>query len=70
MIISIAVGLFLVTSVASTDSANAYKYKKTQVAYQSNYCGNGDLPLNVFCQNIFTQLQGDGNAMNIIALQP
>ena len=48
----------------------ATKYKKSQAASQANGCGNGDTPFNVFCQNILSQLEGDGNAINIIALQP
>ena len=31
--------------------------------------GNGVLSTNVFCQNIANQLQGDGNAINKIAVQ-
>jgi hypothetical protein len=40
-----------------------------QALSQGNACGNGVLSTNIFCQNIANQLQGDGNAINIIALQ-
>jgi hypothetical protein len=43
--------------------------KKSQAAAQVNECGNGELPLNVFCQNLLSQIQGDGNAANIIGVQ-
>jgi hypothetical protein len=36
---------------------------------QGNACGNGLLSTNVLCQNVANQLQGDGNAINIIAIQ-
>jgi hypothetical protein len=45
------------------------KYKKSQALSQANACGNGFLPENVFCQNLASQIQGDGNAMNIIGVQ-
>jgi hypothetical protein len=48
----------------------ATKYEKSQAASEANACGNGDSPFNIFCQNILSQLEGDGNAINIIALQP
>jgi hypothetical protein len=60
-------------SLASTPMENnvlAKKYEKSQATSQANACGNGDFPFNIFCQNIDSQLQGDGNAINIIALQP
>jgi hypothetical protein len=45
------------------------KYKKSQALSQANACGNGFFPENVFCQNLASQIQGDGNAMNIIGVQ-
>jgi hypothetical protein len=59
------------TALATTDSAFAdkKKYEKSQAASQTNDCGNGELPLNVFCQNLLSQIQGDGNAANIIGVQ-
>jgi hypothetical protein len=56
----------------ATDDAFAdgkKKYKKSQALSQANACGNGFLPENVFCQNLASQIQGDGNAMNIIGVQ-
>ena len=40
-----------------------------QAMSQGNACGNGVLSTNILCQNVVNQLQGDGNAINIIALQ-
>jgi hypothetical protein len=59
------------TALSTTDSAFAgkKKYEKSQAASQVNECGNGLLPLNVFCQNLLSQIQGDGNAANIIGVQ-
>ena len=60
------------TALASTDSAFADKkkhYEKSQALSQANACGNGEMPIDVFCQNLASQIQGDGNAMNIIGVQ-
>lgn len=62
--------LAIVGSVASINEASATKYESSQVSSEANDCGNGELPLNVFCQNVASQIEGDGNAINIIALQP
>ena len=37
-------------------------YEKSQATAQANYCGNGELPENVFCQNTASQIQGDYNS--------
>lgn len=61
------------TALATTDSAFAdgkkKHYEKSQALSQANACGNGEMPMNVFCQNLASQIQGDGNAMNIIGVQ-
>jgi hypothetical protein len=59
------------TALSTTDNAFAgkKKYEKSQAASQVNECGNGELPLNVFCQNLLSQIQGDGNAVNILGVQ-
>jgi len=54
------------TALATTDSAFAGKkreYKRAES--QANACGNGELPLNVFCQNLASQIQGDENAVGL-----
>jgi hypothetical protein len=67
----VTVMLIGATILSTTDSAFAgkKKYEKSQAVSQANDCGNGELPLNVFCQNLLSQLQGDGNAINIIGVQ-
>jgi hypothetical protein len=67
----ITVMLVGATTLSTTDNAFAgkKKYEKSQAASQVNECGNGELPLNVFCQNLLSQIQGDGNAVNVIGVQ-
>lgn len=59
------------TALATTDSAFAgkKKYEKNQAISQTNACGNGELPLNVGCQNIDSQIQGDENVVALAADQ-
>jgi len=59
------------TAFATQDFAFAgkKKYEKSQALSQANACGNGEMPIDVFCQNLASQIQGDGNAMNIIGVQ-
>jgi hypothetical protein len=56
-------------ALAATDSAFATKYDKNQAISQANACGNGELPLNVGCQNIGSQVQGDENGVALAADQ-
>jgi hypothetical protein len=54
----------------ATDSAFATKKKEyNQATSQANACGNGKLPLNVFCQNLGSQIQGDENAVALDGFQ-
>jgi hypothetical protein len=72
IVATMVVMLIGATALSTTDSAFAdgkKKYEKNQAASQVNECGNGELPLNVFCQNLLSQIQGDGNAANIIGVQ-
>jgi hypothetical protein len=68
--IAAVAAMLIATSMIATDSAFATKYKKTQTAAQANACGNGKLPLKIFCQAINSQLQGNDNAVNVIGVQP
>jgi hypothetical protein len=57
--------MLVATSLVSTNDAFAgkKKYEKNQAISQANACGNGELPLNIGCQNIASQVQGDENAV-------
>ena len=57
--------MLVATSAVGTEDAFAGKkkgYEKNQAISQANACDNGELPLNVGCQNIASQVQGDENA--------
>ncbi len=68
-----AVAMMLIaTAAVATEDAFAGKkkhYEKNQAISQANACGNGELPLNVGCQNTASQIQGDENAVSQAAEQ-
>ena len=43
--------------------------KKHQATSQTNTCGNGEVPINVGCQNIDSQIQGNENVVSLTAQQ-
>ena len=67
----VAVAAMLLATVASSmaTSGDAFAYKKNQATSQANACGNGELPLNVGCQNTGSQIQGDENSVALAAQQ-
>ena len=46
------------------DSSNS----QSQTIAQADECGNGILSTNINCQNLASQIQGDGNAVNVIGV--
>ena len=71
IVASVTAMLVGATALSTTETAFAgkKKYEKSQAISEANACGNGVLPLNVFCQNLVSQIQGDGNAVNVIGVQ-
>ena len=80
MVIVFALAVMLIGATAlATDDAFAVKkrhddkkkggYEKSQAVSQKNYCGNGKLPMYVFCQNTGSQVQGEENAVALDGVQ-
>jgi hypothetical protein len=74
MVVVAAMAVMLIgTTALATDDAFADKkkksYEKSQAVSQVNYCGNGELPLNIGCQNTASQIQGDENAASLASEQ-
>ena len=59
--------LAIAGSLASVNDVSATKYESSQANSGDNDCGNGFMPYYIFCQNLSSQIDGDGNAINIIA---
>jgi len=71
-LVVVASVMLVATSAVATEDAFAGKKKhdeKNQATSQANACGNGELPLNVGCQNVGSQVQGDENAVSQAANQ-
>jgi hypothetical protein len=71
-IVAAMIAMLIGATALATDSAFADKkkhYDKNQAISQANACGNGKLPLNVFCQNIDSQVQGEENAVSLSGSQ-
>jgi hypothetical protein len=59
----------LIASLVGTKYVFAGRYEKNQATSQANACGNGELPWNIGCQNVGSQIQGDENAVSVAAEQ-
>ena len=73
MFVVAAMAVMLIGATAfATDSAFAdgkKKYGKSQAIAQANECGNGVMPMYVFCQNTGSQTQGENNAAALSSAQ-
>jgi hypothetical protein len=59
------------TALATEDAFAGKKkgYEKSQATSQANVCGNGEVPINVGCQNTNSQIQGDENSAALASQQ-
>jgi hypothetical protein len=68
-VVAVAAMLLATFAASMATPENAYAYKKNQATSQANACGNGELPLNIGCQNTGSQIQGDENSVALAAQQ-
>lgn len=62
--------ILAVSAVSSTLMYQAgYAYGRSQSSSQANDCGNASNAFNVLCQNCDSQIEGSGNAMNLLCEQ-
>jgi uncharacterized membrane protein len=70
VVVAAMTAMLVAATALATDNAFADKkrhddkkkgYEKTQAVSQVNECGNGEDPIDVFCQNLASQIQGDNN---------
>ena len=47
------------------DEEDEEDYDKNKALSQANTCSNGEFPLNIECQNLGSQIQGDEHAVSI-----
>jgi hypothetical protein len=70
IVVAMAVMLIGATALVTDDAfAGKKKYGKNQAISQANACGNGKLPMYVFCQNTGSQVQGKNNGVALTGAQ-
>jgi hypothetical protein len=69
MIVVAAMAVMLIGATAFATGNAFATYGKSQATAQANECGNGKLPMYVFCQNINSQVQGEKNAVALDGVQ-
>jgi hypothetical protein len=70
IVVAMAVMLIGATALVTDDAfAGKKKYGKNQAISQANACGNGKLPMYVFCQNTGSQVQGENNGVALAGAQ-
>ena len=73
LVIVAAMSVMLIGATAfATDSAFAdgkKYYEKNRATSQTNACGNDLNPIDVFCQNGASQIQGDRNIVTLLPTQ-
>ena len=73
LVVVAAMAVMLIGATAfATDSASAggkKHYEKSQATSQANVCGNGEVPINIGCQNTASQIQGDENSAALASQQ-
>jgi hypothetical protein len=77
LIAVIAVSTIMITATTISQDAFAKckksrsggSYNNRQTIAQANVCGNGSGSSDINCQNLANQIQGDGNAVNVIGVQ-
>ena len=72
VVAAMAIMLIGATALATTESAFAggkKHYEKNHATSQTNACGNGLNPIDVFCQNASSQIQGDENIVTLLPTQ-
>ncbi|MGA7369407.1 MAG: hypothetical protein WBX01_09770 [Nitrososphaeraceae archaeon] len=70
IVAAIAAVLVGATGIATADNAFAGKKREySQASSQANACGNGEMSINVGCQNTDSQIQGDENGVAQTAQQ-
>jgi hypothetical protein len=68
--IAVVIVLLAMTAISvPTTEVFAGKYGKNQALSQADACGNGELPLNVGCQNTGSEIQGDENGVAMTTQQ-
>ena len=65
-VVAVAAVMMVVATTEMAITGYVFAYDRNQATSGANACGNGQIPTNIGCQNIDSQIQGDENsALNI-----
>ena len=67
-IAALAAVMLVAATAAFATTGSVFAYEKSQADVQLNYCssnGVAPMPKNVWCQNSLSQIQGDGNEVEL-----
>jgi hypothetical protein len=66
---AVAAMLIATSAISAEDAFAGGKKKYSQTTSQANACGNGEMSMNVACQNTDSQVQGDENGVALTGQQ-
>jgi hypothetical protein len=61
--------LITATTTSMATTGNVFASNRNQATASTNDCGNGQMPTNVGCQNVDSQIQGDENTVALASKQ-
>ena len=68
-VIAVAAVMLVAATTEMAISGYVFAYNRNQAKADFNECGNGQVPTNIGCQNIDSQIQGDENSVALTSQQ-
>jgi hypothetical protein len=68
-VIAVALVMLVAATTEMAITGYAFAYNRNQATSAANDCGNGHVPTNIGCQNTDSQIQGDGNSVELTSQQ-
>ena len=68
-VIAVAAVMLVAATTEMAITGYAFAYNRNQATSQADVCGNGQIPTNIGCQNIDSQIQGDENSVALTSQQ-
>ena len=68
-VIAVAAVMMVAATTEMAITGYVFAYNRNQATSGANACGNGQVPTNIGCQNIDSQIQGDENSVALTSQQ-
>ena len=70
LMVAVVTAMLVTSAALATEGVYATKYKeKNQAVSQVNECGNGELAMNVLCNDVASTVQGKRNVVSLTGAQ-